>query len=80
MGGGRSDIGSGRGMITRNGHVKELTYVSYGVLLTLIDVFKTFFSQKGRQFFFSLSKVTAHEIFFCNNFFKSLLTNAVILD
>ena len=52
MGGGRLDIGSARGMITRNGHVKILTNVSYGVLLTLIDVFKTFFSKKVDNFFF----------------------------
>ena len=68
MGGGRLDIGSGRGMITRNGHVKELTNVSYGVLLTLIDVFKTFFSKKVDIFFLSQRKVIAYEIFICNYF------------
>ena len=44
-------------MITRNGHVKELTNVSYVVLLTLIDVFKTFFSKKVDNFFFHYGRL-----------------------
>ena len=67
-------------MITRNGHVKELTNVSYRVLLTLIDVFKTFFSKKVGNFFFFHYGKFLHTKYLFVIISKSLLTNAVILD
>ena len=66
-------------MITRNGHVKELTNVSYGVLLALIDVFVTFFSKKVGNFFFHYGRLLRTKYLFVI-ISKSLLTNAVILD
>ena len=60
---------------------RKLTNVSYGVLLTLIDVFKTFFSKKVDNFFsyFHYGRLLRTKYLFVI-ISKSLLTNAVILD